>query len=200
MDWLRLVGSLKLQVTFKKRDLQRDIACERISQVSFAKEPYKRDNILQKRRIISRNLLICNSHPAKRETLRSRDTVTSYGVATISGLLKIIGVFCERALKKRRYSAKETYNPKEPTHRSNPIPYLSHTCLLLRGVQIADQQILKIIGLFCRIWSLVQGSFAKGTYDFQEPTNRSHLIAGYRISRTQFLSHRGVRISAILQD
>ena len=39
MGWLRLVGSLKLQV-------------------SFAKEPYKRDDILQKRPIILRGLLI----------------------------------------------------------------------------------------------------------------------------------------------
>ena len=39
MGWLRLVGSLKLQV-------------------SFAKEPYTRDDILQKRPIILRSLLI----------------------------------------------------------------------------------------------------------------------------------------------
>ena len=39
MGWLRLVGSLKLQV-------------------SFTKEPYKRDNVLQKRPIILRSLLI----------------------------------------------------------------------------------------------------------------------------------------------
>jgi len=39
MGWLRLVGSLKLQV-------------------SFAKETYKRDDILQKRPIILRSLLI----------------------------------------------------------------------------------------------------------------------------------------------
>jgi len=39
MGWIRLVGSLK-------------------SQVSFAKEPYKRDDILQKRPIILRSLLI----------------------------------------------------------------------------------------------------------------------------------------------
>jgi len=38
MGWLRLVGSLKLYV-------------------SFAKEPYKRDDILQKRPIILRSLL-----------------------------------------------------------------------------------------------------------------------------------------------
>jgi len=39
MGWLRLVGSLKLLV-------------------SFAKEPYKRDNILQKRPMILRSILI----------------------------------------------------------------------------------------------------------------------------------------------
>ena len=39
MGWLRLVGSLKLQV-------------------AFAKEPYKRDDILQKRPVILRSLLL----------------------------------------------------------------------------------------------------------------------------------------------
>ena len=34
----------------------------------------------------------------------------------------------------------------------------------------------KIIGLFCRISSLLWASFAKETYNFKEPTNRSHLI------------------------
>ena len=44
-----------------------------------------------------------------------------YGVATISRLLKMIGLFCKRALQNRRYSAKETYDFKEPTNRSHPI-------------------------------------------------------------------------------
>ena len=43
------------------------------------------------------------------------------GVATISRRLKIKGIFCKRALLKRRYSAKETYNFKEPTNRNHPI-------------------------------------------------------------------------------
>jgi len=30
-------------------------------------------------------------------------------------------------------------------------------------------RLLIIIGLFCRIWSLLQGSFAKETYNFKEP-------------------------------
>jgi len=39
----------------------------------------------------------------------------------MSRLLKIIGLFSTRALEKRRYSAKETYNFKEPTTCSHPI-------------------------------------------------------------------------------
>ena len=36
---------------------------------------------------------------------------------------------------------------------------------------------LKIVGLFCRMSSLLSGSFAKETYDCKEPTNRSHPIS-----------------------
>jgi len=35
-------------------------------------------------------------------------------------------------------------------------------------------RLLKIIGLFGRISSLLYGSFAKETHNFKEPTNRSH--------------------------
>jgi len=35
----------------------------------------------------------------------------------------------------------------------------------------------KIIGLFCRIPSLLLGSFEKETCNFAEPTNRGHPIA-----------------------
>jgi len=44
-----------------------------------------------------------------------------YGVATISRLFRIIGLFCKRALQKRLYSAKKTYNFKELTNHSHPI-------------------------------------------------------------------------------
>jgi len=36
--------------------------------------------------------------------------------------------------------------------------------------------LLKNTGLFCRIASLLKGSFAKETCNFKEPTNRSHRI------------------------
>ena len=49
------------------------------------------------------------------------DWIYMYGVATISRLLQILDLFCKRALLKRLYSAKETYNFKEPTNCSHPI-------------------------------------------------------------------------------
>ena len=73
MVWLRLVGSLK-------------------AQVSFAKEPYKRDDILQQTSIYDLSLL-----PA----------FIMWRLQLV-GSLKNIGLFCKRALQKRRYSAKET--------------------------------------------------------------------------------------------
>jgi len=48
-----------------------------------------------------------------------------YGVATISRMLKNIGLFCKRDLQKRPIFCKETYIFKHPTHRSHPIsPYI----------------------------------------------------------------------------
>jgi len=67
----------------------------------------------------------------------------TYGVATISRLLKIIGLFCKRALQKRGYSAHETYTFKEPTNRSHPIPV---SCLMvehpvsMHTLRMADHQ------------------------------------------------------------
>ena len=44
---------------------------------------------------------------------------------------KTICLFCKRALQKSLYSAKETYNVKEPTNRSHPIYILSYIWLFL---------------------------------------------------------------------
>jgi len=45
----------------------------------------------------------------------------TYGVATISRMLKYIGLFCKRTLQKRPVFCKETCIFKHPTHRSHPI-------------------------------------------------------------------------------
>jgi len=60
------------------------------------------------------------------------------------------------------------------------IYYIYHilVCLILysHGVP-AISRLLKITGLFCRISSLLWVSFAKKTFSFKEPTNRSHPIS-----------------------
>ena len=40
-------------------------------------------------------------------------------------------------------------------------------------------RLLKIIGLFCRISSLLQASFAKETHNFEEPTSHSQPIVAF---------------------
>ena len=79
MGWQRLVGSLKLQV-------------------SFAKKPYQKDYILQKRPTILRELFNATA------------TVWCCGVATISRLLEITGHFCRIWPLLQGSFAKETYN------------------------------------------------------------------------------------------
>jgi len=54
-----------------------------------------------------------------------------YGVALVSRIDKSIGLFCKRALSKRRYSAKETYNFIDPTHCSHPIIQKWRVCNIL---------------------------------------------------------------------
>ena len=93
MGWLRFVGSLKLQV-------------------SFAEYPLFKRALLQKRYTSLRSLQIVANPYAIVLLLQGGE---------VSRLLQIIGRFCKRALKKRRYSAKESYNFKEPTNRSNPV-------------------------------------------------------------------------------
>jgi len=60
----------------------------------------------------------------------------------------------------------------------------SHTQDIIRTYGVATiSRLLKIIGLFGRISSLLQGCFAKETWNFKEPTNRSHPISSACIIR-----------------
>ena len=45
----------------------------------------------------------------------------TYGVASVSRIDEILGLFCKRALYKRQYPAKETFNFIDPTDRSHLI-------------------------------------------------------------------------------
>jgi len=50
-------------------------------------------------------------------------------------------------------------------------------------------RLLKMIGLFCRKSSVLYGSFAKETYNFTEPTNRSHPIPDSVINATPMIKY-----------
>ena len=62
------------------------------------------------------------------------------------------------------------------THTHTHSPYTcTKSYVETYGVSTISR-LLKNVGLFCRISSLLQGSFAKATCNFKEPTNRSHRI------------------------
>ena len=90
-----------------------------------------------------------------------------FGVATIIRPLTIICLFCRMQSLVQGSFAKETYNCKESTNRSHAIP-VGFTCahvmcqsysldlFLFSSRAVID---VKIVGLFCRIASLLQVSF-----------------------------------------
>ena len=65
----------------------------------------------------------------------------TYGVASISRIDKILGLFCKRARLKRRYSAKETYNFIDPNDRSHPT-----------GRYVACEWVMSHMNESCHTW------------------------------------------------
>jgi len=138
MGWLRLVGSMKLQV-------------------SFAKEPYKRDYILQKTPIICSILLtvtnlyskndIMRNYEIRHETWDMRHGMWDVGWLRLAGSIKLEVSF-----------AKEP-NKRDYILQKRPIMYIM--CLMRHGswdmrCGVATiSRLLQIIGLFCRISSLL---------------------------------------------
>jgi len=57
---------------------------------------------------------------------------------------------------------------------------MSHVANMYYGVATVSR-IDKIIGLFCRILSLLQSSFAKETYNLIDPTNQNQPIVKSRV-------------------
>jgi len=60
-----------------------------------------------------------------------------------------------------------------------------HTCYVYGMATVS--RLLKNIRLFCRISSLLLGSFAKETYHFKEPNNRSHPMTPYYTLRVHHM-------------
>jgi len=66
------------------------------------------------------------------------------------------------------------------------------------GVATIDR-FLKIVGLFCRISSLIEGSFAKEIYNFKEPTNPSHPIPSKALMGSRLFLQRAVMCCSVSQ-
>jgi len=82
--------------------------------VSLSFSPFHFSHFFYSLLSLSRTYFEATEYESPVDFLKSQQaTQLYYGVATISRLLKIIGLFCTRALEKRLYSAKETYNFKE---------------------------------------------------------------------------------------
>ena len=77
-----------------------------------------------------------------------------------------------RPIKEAYASGKETCKDDTQKHENR----YTHTPNLIRiGYGVATiSRLLKSPDLFCRISSLLWGSFAKETYNFIDPTHRSH--------------------------
>jgi len=63
--------------------------------------------------------VITSSHAVR---MRMCADIRAMGWLRLVGSSKLYVSFVKEPYKKRRYSAKETYNLKEPTNRSHPIP------------------------------------------------------------------------------
>jgi len=98
--WRRLIGSPKLQILFHNRATKYR---SRLRKMTY-KDKGSYESLPPCAHLYSTSLPKCR-----------------YGVATISRLLKIKGLFGKRALQKRPIFSKETCNFKEPTNRSHPI-------------------------------------------------------------------------------
>ena len=106
------------------------------------------------------------------------------------GLLKIAGLFCKTSSLLLGSFAKETCNFKtwrllkiasksELRHASS-----SESLSLCEAPQVSLSRLLQIVGLLCRISSLLWGSFAKETCNSKEPTSRNHPILDWLQKRT----------------
>ena len=109
-------------------------------------------------RVVSTRFFKKNCPTWRRKTRKISYSIDyQYGVATISRLLKITGLSCKWALSKRQYSAKETYDFKESTHRSLLIslPHMAQKQQISYSGMAAVSRIDKITGPFCKILSLL---------------------------------------------
>jgi len=95
----------------------------------------------------------------------------AYGVATISRILEIIGLFCKPALQKRLYSVRETYNFQEPTNRSHPMSSFTTNVRLTtpRHLQLHVTRKGNLKQTYLKTYGLFRHGVAKYEFVFRHP-------------------------------
>jgi len=86
----------------------------------------ERTNLHKARDSVCVKTLRCQELQGTRNLIMER----AYGIATISRLLQIIGLFCRISYLSWSSFAKETYDFMEPTTFSHPIPVLAFICVI----------------------------------------------------------------------
>ena len=134
--WRRLIGCLKLQVIFRTRATNYRALLRKMTYEDKASSDFTPP---------------CSSvaYGVLSVYYRALCQCLLYGVATISRLLQNIGLFCKKALSNRLYSAKETYNLKEPTNRSHPIAVLHmafYHCTIGLFASVCSMGWLQLVG------------------------------------------------------
>ena len=135
-------------------------------QVSFAKEPHKTDCILQKRPVVLKSLLIAATPYIK--------TLFDGAPASFCTCMQVS--FAKEPYKRDCILQKRYVVLIDGASA----PLCTCTAKCTYGVPTVSS-IDQIIGLFCRISSLLQVSFAKETYNFIDPTNQSLPIGWHSI-------------------
>jgi len=111
------------------------------------------------------------------DTIHARSTIH-----TRSSTIHTTGLFCKRALKKRRYSAKETCEFREPTNDALIVDTSLDMCDTIDT------------GLFCQRALQKRRDSAKETYKFREPTNDA-LIVSHMSSDKSFVGSLNLYVS-----
>jgi len=117
-----------------------------------------------------------------------------YALATCSRRHNFLGFFCKRALWKRRYSAKETYNFMEPSNRSHPILHVMINFMRIQVRLELDWKFLERISSFCATLSAI-GCTVKEVQD--SATTWISFTLAYDSFHRKCLSNFGATLSAI---
>jgi len=111
-----------------------------------------------------------------KEHIRICDMTYSYGVATISRLLKKTGPFCRILSFYRALLQKRPMIWRSLLIEATPYAPAQYTiCTIYYGVA-STRRLLKIVGLFWKRTLQKRRYSAKETYDLIDPTDRSHPI------------------------